>query len=82
MEVAWPEGIAIVAALFVATGMALFLALLAVGVGTVFDARLNISVLHWFMVGPETAANLDLLNSGEFKLLTRRVLPNHKCVAV
>lgn len=49
MEIEWPEKIVIVVALFVAIGMALFWTLLAAGVGTAFDARLNISALHWFV---------------------------------
>jgi hypothetical protein len=49
MGIAWPERIAIVAALFVAIGMALFWILLAAGARTAFDARLDTSALHWFV---------------------------------
>lgn len=49
MTIDWPEKVAIGAALVIAGAMLLFWAVLADGVGSMHDNRLNIAVLDWFL---------------------------------
>jgi hypothetical protein len=59
MRLAWPETAVIGTALFIAATNLLFWAILADGVGSTSDNRLNVAAFHWF-VGSEFGLVLPL----------------------